>query len=484
MSKRNDICKKLLCAVLITTMCASFGCIRGGSHSAAVDTEAPSEAGYTPSPAASEAAAALPTTQETSLPAAPTSALTEEPTAELTVSPTDVHTAEPTSAHTAEPTSTHTSAPTAAPTSAPTAAPTSAPTSGPTQAPSMSQLINAKMASMTTEEKIGQLLMFGFIGGNAIDQNFLRILQQYPVGNMIFYGDNINKNDGSGGFESVRRQITLLESSYPACVPRFFSVDVEGGTVSRFNWQPALKSAYELGQGSADAAYSQFKRVGQKLRSIGLNIDLAPVLDVAEDPLSTFMGTRIISSDPAKVCEIGNAAMRGLHSSGCLATAKHFPGHGATAEDSHDHTPVVNKSADELYAYDLVPFADAVRNGIDCVMAAHIKYPALDDTEVASMSRRILTGILRQEFGFNGIIISDEICMGGLTSQYSAGEAAVKFIQAGGDIILCGATYSAQVQVIQALYSAVANGTISMQRLDQSVYRILAYKYSYGIWTP
>jgi beta-N-acetylhexosaminidase len=217
---------------------------------------------------------------------------------------------------------------------------------------------------------------------------------------------------------------------------------------------------------------------------VGINVDLAPVLDVAKDPARTVLGQRIISSDPEVVSRIGCACIEGLQTGGCLSIAKHFPGHGATATDSHKATPVVKKDLAALRSYELLPFEGAVAAGVDGIMLAHILYPEIDPDYIASQSEIFMTDLLRTEMGFEGVILADDFRMNGLRSKAPLGQAAVRFIQAGGDIILCGANHEYQRAILKGLADAVADGTISQARLDESVVRVLTAKMKVSDWTP
>ncbi len=363
-------------------------------------------------------------------------------------------------------------------------APTDTPEPTQEPAPDVKELIDRYVGGMSLEDKLAQLVMFGFGGTEEPDAEFAEIIEEYGVGNIIFVGSNVKKDDGSGGFDAMAGLVEKLNAMNPCGIPRLYSVDVEGGTVQRFKWEPSLPSANKLGTMGAEAAYEQFKLVGERLRSIGINLDLAPVTDVAEDPFSTFLGSRVISSDEQVACEIGTAIINGLHDGGCLSTAKHFPGHGSADGDSHKVTPTVGKTAAELYEYDLVPFRAAIEAGVDCVLAANVLYPALDENDIACLSSKVLDGLLRQELGFDGVVISDDFLMQGMLSQYKPGDAAVKFINSGGDIVLCGASYSVQRSIMEALYEAAENGSLSAERIDLSVHRVLYAKYSLGIWEP
>ena len=413
------------------------------------------------------------------------SAEVSEPIAVVTPAP---KTAEPTStpapAITPEPSEAPTPVPTQEPTPVPTPEPTEVPTPVPTPVPTLSpeQRLYAYIDGMSTEEKIGQLCMFGFSGTKEISSEFREILQEYRVGSVILYGQNMVRTNSDGGFAQCRKLTDSIRAASVSEIPLLISTDVEGGRVTRFHWSKTLLSARSLGSKSTDRAEEQFQRIAEGLLSAGINTDLAPCLDVAEDPAATFLGDRIISSDARTVSKIGAACIDGLHEGGCLSIVKHFPGHGATTADSHAGTPVVDKSLNALRTYELVPFAEAI-SGADGVMVAHISYPRIDDAHIASQSEVFITEILRDELGFTGVVISDDFRMEGLRKQTSPKKGAVQFILAGGDLILCGAVHSYQRQILSGLYEAVQDGTISEQRLNESVYRILSAKMRTG-WDP
>lgn len=340
------------------------------------------------------------------------------------------------------------------------------------------------MEAMSLEAKIGQLVMFGCTGVDSVDPAFSELFEEYRVGNVILYGPNIVKSDADGGFDRCATLIDSLDASNTSGIPRLYSIDVEGGSVMRFRWSPPTLSAAELGRlGDESAAFDQFVRIGSALRRVGINLNLAPVLDYSPSPMETFLTQRIISNDIDTICSIGGAMIDGLHRAGCMATAKHFPGHGGTNADSHAVTPIVDKPLSELREYDLAPFRAAVERGIDCVLVAHILYPALDGEDIASMSSEIITGLLREELGFEGIVISDDFRMEGLSGRYSLGDAAVRFINAGGDIILCGALSGMQREIMDALAQGCRSGELSLERVDESVFRILMKKTALG-WLP
>lgn len=376
--------------------------------------------------------------------------------------------------------------PSATPEPTPTVLPTDTPEPSPTpiaEPETAEQWVERYMETMSTQEKLGQLVMFGFTGTSDVQNPFLGIWSDTLVGNAILYGSNIKSTNSDGGFAQAKSLTDKIAQRVGTDIPPFVSIDVEGGSVVRFRWSPQPVSARSLGRRrDADYAMDQFQTIGSKLAASGINIDLAPVLDIAENPMDTFLETRIISEDAGITAAIGEAIIEGLHAGGCLSCAKHFPGHGGTTEDSHAITPIVDKTIDQLESYDLVPFESAIAAGVDAIMIAHVLYPALDGTDIASMSEPVITGLLRGEMGFDGIVISDDFRMDGLTTRYEIGDAAVRFILAGGDIIMCGAQSDKQQAIMSALSAAAADGRLTQARIDESVERILLKKLSLGSW--
>ena len=383
-----------------------------------------------------------------------------------------------------------TPAPTAAPTAALTATPAPTDTPVPTPAPTATpEPLEAKLrkyvAGMTDREKIGQLVVFGFNGTKAVSAEFAGIMADYAVGNVMLYGDNIARGDREGGFDRCARLTADIRAHAAGKVPPLIGIDVEGGNVTRFRWRTKTQSARVLGEkDDEEAARLQFQRIATALNDVGINMNLAPVLDVAKNPSRTFLGARIISSDERVAARIGCACIEGIQTGGCLSVVKHFPGHGATNADSHNTTPVVKKDLADLRAYETYPFEQAVAAGVDGVMVAHILYPAIDPDHIASQSEIIITGFLREELGFAGVVMSDDFRMNGLRSKVSLERGAVQFILAGGDLILCGANHGYQRAILRGLTAAVADGTIPQERLTESVVRVLTAKMKVTDWQP
>jgi len=374
--------------------------------------------------------------------------------------------------------------PTEAPTEVPTFTPAPTATPEPTPVP-MEERLRRYAAGMTDKEKIGQLVMFGFSGTRTVSGEFAGIMADYAVGNVILYGPNIVRDDRDGGFDRCAQLTADIRAHNATAVPLLISTDVEGGSVTRFRWRTRIQSANILGlNDDAEAARLQFERIGTALFDVGINTDLAPVLDVAKSPSRTFLGDRILSSDEAVAARMGCACIEGLQTGGCLSIVKHFPGHGATNADSHNTTPVVKKALAELEEYELVPFRQAVAAGVDGIMVAHILYPQIDPDFIASQSEIVIGELLRREMGFEGVVMSDDFRMNGLRSRSSLEDAAVRFILAGGDLILCGANHSYQRSILKGLTQAVADGTISQERLNESVVRLLTAKMKITDWEP
>lgn len=374
--------------------------------------------------------------------------------------------------------------PTEVPSPVPTETPTAEPTASPTPEPSEEERLHAYIAGMSLEDRIGQLCMFGFSGTSKVSSEFAELMNTYHIGNVILYGQNIERGDKDGGFARCLRLTDSIRAASPIDIPLLISTDVEGGNVTRFHWGKSLSSARTLGSKyDTELAKEQFAYIGEGLLSAGINVDLAPVLDVTKEPGEHFLGKRIISSDAQAVADIGIACIEGLHEAGVLSVVKHYPGHGAANTDSHDKTPVVEKSIDSLRGYDFVPFRAAIQNGADGVMVAHILYTAIDDSNIATLSEILIQKQLREEYAYDGIVMCDDFRMAGLRKQASLDKAAVQFLLAGGDMILCGANHNYQKTILAGLYSAYENGILTDERINESVFRILTAKMRVTDWT-
>ena len=358
--------------------------------------------------------------------------------------------------------------PTPVPTPEPTPVPTPEPTPVPTPKPDPIQTV---IDGMTDEELIGQMVMCGFSGTDEPSAEFISLMQEYKLGNIILFGQNTEN------FGQTKALIDLIKEKNPSDIPLSFSIDVEGGSVRRFSWKPALFSAKTLGNKNDPAlTEEQFLRIGTELMNIGITIDLAPVLDIAHDPSETFLAKRMFGSDPEKTVPQAVAAVKGLNQSGCVSIGKHFPGHGNTATDSHESVPVIKSSYEKWAEYDLTMFRAAVESGIGGMLVGHISSPKIDPDHIASVSKIFITDILRSELGFKGMVLSDDMRMQAIAGTVGIGEGSVQFIEAGGDMVLIGKGIERQKTVFHALRDALSEGRLSRERLEESVYRILVMK--------
>jgi beta-N-acetylhexosaminidase len=325
---------------------------------------------------------------------------------------------------------------------------------------------------MTLHEKIGQLLLFGWMTDAQADA----LIDEFAAGGVILMGRNI------GTPEATATKIAALQSRARehGLPPLFVAVDQEGGRVQRLGppLYPKRPSQREIGAASdPDAARTAACEIGTELKSLGFNWDFAPVLDVDSNPKNPVIGDRAYGPDPETVAALGVAAIQGFQTDAqILACGKHFPGHGDTDTDSHFALPTIRRSRAALDATELVPFRAAIGAGLAAVMTAHILFPALDPDLPATLSPAILTGLLREELGFDGLIITDDLEMKGVAARWGAPEAAVLAVLAGADILLCCHQWETQRAIHMALVIALQTGRLTEARLDQSLRRIAAAK--------
>lgn len=357
----------------------------------------------------------------------------------------------------------------------------------------------SQLRHMSVEEKVGQLFVIEVAGrdadnpsdaAKAINQRMYGVdtpaqaVAKYRPGGVIYYTTR-NNDDNIGDPAQVATLSNGLQEAalaQPQRIPLQISVDQEGGAlVARFG-PPATQMpgnmALGAGRSAVDAERSA-EVIGTELDAVGVTQDYAPVADVNVNPANPVIGIRSIGSDPALVSELVAAQVRGYHEGGVSAVAKHFPGHGDTGKDSHFGLPEVTHDREELEAIDLPPFRAAIDAGIDTIMTAHVVLPAIDPGVPATMSHKILTGLLRDELGFDGLIVTDALDMQGATSTYPPDVAPVRAFLAGADQLLVPPQMDT---AYNAVLDAVRSGEISKKRLDESVYRILLHKHRQGIF--
>ena len=347
------------------------------------------------------------------------------------------------------------------------------------------------LSSMTTEEKVGQLLIAGFYGTQA-GEEVRSYIQDLHVGGVILYGRNV---ESAGQLLELTNGLRALAGEG---IPLLISTDQEGGLVERMPPEVhQLPSADHFGQiadpeARMDACFTLGQTLAAQCAAFGLNMDFAPVMDIWSNPDNTVIGERAFGSDAATVTGAANETALGILSGGVIPVAKHFPGHGDTETDSHLGLPVVDKTREELLDFELRPFRQAIDTtcvfgtyggdtSIPAIMVGHILVSQIDPERPASLSSAVVTGLLREELGFNGVVVTDDLTMGAVTQSYGLGEAAVLAVEAGCDQLLVCHEAGSVEEVCQALLDAVDSGRISQDRLDQSVRRILALKEDFDI---
>ncbi len=350
-------------------------------------------------------------------------------------------------------------------------------------------LLAKTVARMTPEEKLGQMLMPNYLteNGKVITELTPRMEKQikdYHLGGVVLFRENL---------VSVEQTVSLTEQLQQASerYPLLIGTDQEGGSVTRLPFGTVMPGNMALGAaGSSELTEETANAIGEELLALGINMDFAPVLDINNNADNPVIGIRSFGEDPEHVSKMGVSFMKGLQSAGVAAAAKHFPGHGDTDMDSHSDLPAVDKPMDELLSLELSPFKAVSENGADALMSAHVAFPGMDDTTFvskktgetlylpATLSEKILNGYLRDDLGFEGILVTDSMQMGALTEHIDAEDAAIQAINAGADILLMPSDLDT---LVPALQTAVKDGRISEERLTESATRIMALKLKKGL---
>ncbi|MDY0406402.1 glycoside hydrolase family 3 protein [Virgibacillus sp. 179-BFC.A HS] len=349
---------------------------------------------------------------------------------------------------------------------------------------------------MSTEEKVGQLFIVHVYGKTPTDENYERInidnhrggknfkevIEKYHVGGVIYFNwtDNITTPLDAAqvnGLSNGIQEIAMEDNG----IPLFVSTDQEGGIVQRVV-APGTVFPGNMALGATQSktlAANSGRVLGNELKSLGINMDFAPTLDVNINPDNPVIGVRSYGENPDMVSRLGIAQINAFQEENVIATAKHFPGHGDTDTDSHTALPIIHHDLETLYEIDLKPFKAAIENGIDAIMTAHIVVPALDDSGLpATLSKPILTDLLRNEMGFDGLIITDSLGMSG-ANVVPEDRVAVEAFKAGADILLNPPKVAV---AYNGMMDAIESGEISEERLDASVSRILTKKMEAGLF--
>ncbi len=329
---------------------------------------------------------------------------------------------------------------------------------------------------MKLEEKIGQLLMIGF-NGTELGKGTRDFCEKHFIGGFILFERN---------YKDLVQLINLTSELHrlsKGAIP-LIAVDQEGGRVIRFG-KPFTQfpSALSIGKlvscnkkDSVKISYEIGRILGSELSVSGVNMNLAPVLDLYTNSKNKVIGDRSFGSDPILVSQIGLSVVAGMQDQHVIACGKHFPGHGDTEDDSHKVLPVLQHDMRRLLTTEIRPFAHCIKNGILSIMTAHVKYEKIDSRYPASMSDIIVGKLLRKALRFTGIVITDDIGMGAIRKNYSIEESAILSIKAGADIVMVCNDLDTQKRVYDALFNAVAKKQIEELRVNESVARILRIK--------
>ena len=290
---------------------------------------------------------------------------------------------------------------------------------------------------------------------------------EFGLGGLILFSRNVASPEQVA---DLAYDVSRLGGEWPAWV----AIDQEGGRVARLRapfteWPPMAT----LGRARDEELASRFARaLAAELRAVGVSLDFAPVLDVHTNAANPVIGDRALSDRAECVARLGAAIVRGLQDEGVAACGKHFPGHGDTSTDSHVELPVVEHPPDRLRAVEFVPFRAAIEAGVASIMTAHVLVPALDEERPATLSKTIVQGILRDELGYSGVIVSDDLEMRAIADRYSTPEAAVAAIAAGCDaLLLCGGDLDRHAAVLEGLIRAVESGPLALTRVEDALAR-------------
>lgn len=375
---------------------------------------------------------------------------------------------------------------TEAPTTEPptTQAPTTEPsTEPPTEPPVLEhvQKAQALLETMSLEEKIWQMIFLtqeeltDTTGTQYAGEGTREALSLYPVGGIIYFDSNISS-------EAQLRELISNTQSFSE-IPLMIGVDEEGGRVSRLSRIGVTNRVDPMASygsaGNESAVYELGQHFAQSLLGMGFNVNYAPVADIVTNPNNTEIGDRSFSDDPKIAAAMVAQMVKGMQDGGMISCLKHFPGHGSTSADSHYGRSVSERTLEELRKAEFLPFAAGIEAGAELVMLSHMSLPNVTGSDIpCDLSYEVVTGLLRTELGYEGVIISDSHEMAAITAYYTCGEAAVLAVQAGCDVVLMP---TSKQQAANALLDAIADGTLSEERINESVLRILSLKYEYGI---
>lgn len=339
---------------------------------------------------------------------------------------------------------------------------------------SLRRWASKRITGLSLEQKVGQMVVVGF-PGTECQAEIRHLLASCHIGGVMLTEGNIISPAQTRSLVGQLQKVSLESTG----IQLFVSVDQEGGNVSRFR-HPATVLPTPMAiaaTGSLESVERCVRVSSREMRAMGINVNFAPVLDVNSDHSNPVIGVRSFGDSAEVVAEFGRVAIETCQRNGIIATAKHFPGHGDTCVDSHVALPTVRRSLEELRSIDLPPFEAAIKSHVEMVMTAHIVFPHLSDGDrPATLSYDIVSGLLRESMGFEGIIVTDALVMDAVADRYDLEEATIAAVEAGADLVLMLSTIENQRSAYEGLLAAVKSGRLSEERIDQSALRILIAK--------
>lgn len=335
--------------------------------------------------------------------------------------------------------------------------------------------VTEEVEGMSLRQMVGQMFVVS-VSGTEPDYYIEKMIRERNVGGVLLFGYNMESEAQTRALVDSLQSLAM--NTEPA-IPLFVAVDQEGGDISSAPWVTPQPSAAEIGlRGNPEEAYAVAEQIGSELRRAGVNTDFAPVVDTG---FGAAIGARSYGEDPDLVSQMGAAAVKGFESVGVVSAAKHFPNHGVATVDSHVGFPVVEHDMPTILSYDLPPFRAAVEAGVPMVMVGHLIYPAVDPDRPTSLSPQAIK-LLREELGFDGVIVSDDLSMAAASGGTSPSEATVAAVKAGVDLLILSSPAEDQAASYEAIVAAVENGQISEEHIERSVRRIVEVKRNYSIY--
>jgi beta-N-acetylhexosaminidase len=332
----------------------------------------------------------------------------------------------------------------------------------------------ARVEEMSVRELVGQMFVIS-VGGTEPDYYIEKMIRERNIGGVLLFAHNMESEAQTRSLTGALQELSI--QTEPS-IPLFVAVDHEGGKVSRAPWVSRQPAPARVGaRGDPAEAREIARQIGGELLRAGVNTDLAPVVDTG---FGAAIGSRSYGEDPQLVARMGAAAVEGFESASVVSAAKHFPNHGPATADSHVDLPVVDHDLRTVRSYDLPPFEAAIGAGVPMVMLGHLVYPAIDPHRPASLSPKAVR-MLREEVGFDGVVVTDDLAMAGVSGDAPPVRAAVAAVEAGADLLLISSPPQQQADAYDAVVEAVESGELPREQVQVSVERVLAVKEKYSL---